>query len=163
MTPPVILSPCFTRCLHIFPQGATVRICLIICILFLLVSGTAYAESMGPTMENDHPLRDSTRNPASTMLLNAAYWLDDFFSDDRVISEENQTRIKLELGFGYSRNDTFEIKPTISGRIDLPHLSKKLNLLIFASRNNDLTSEQNPISGSPRRQGSDGSIWKPGG
>ena len=146
MTLLVIIPPSFTRCLRIFSQGTTVRTSLIVGVFFLLIIGSAFADSTVPTTENDYPLLDSTQKQASTMLLNAAYWLDDFFSDDRVISEENKTRVKLELGFGYSRNDTFEIKPTISGRIDLPHFSKKLNLLVFASRNNDFDSEQNPIS-----------------
>ena len=155
MTLPVILSPCFTKRLRLFPQGTTVRICLILGIFFLFVNVTAFAESMAPTMENDAPFLDTTHKQASATLLNTAYWLDDFFNDDRVISEENKTRIKLELGFGYSRNDTFEIKPTISGKIDLPHLGKRVNLLIFVSKNDDFATEKNPVSTSLLHQGSD--------
>jgi hypothetical protein len=57
------------------------------------------------------------------------------------------------LSLGYSKNDSFEIKPDISGRIDLPHLSKKLNLLISASNDNDFATEQNPLTATPRHEG----------
>jgi len=155
MTLPVIRSPCFTRRLRLFPQGTTFCICLTVGIFFLLARGTVFAESTAPTTENDAPFLDTTHKQASATLLNTAYWLDDFFNDDRVISEENKTRIKLELGFGYSRNETFEIKPTISGKIDLPHLGKRVNLLIFVSKNDDFATEKNPVSTSLLHQGSD--------
>ena len=121
-------------------------------ISLLLAVETAFAQATSPTEEDDRPLLDTTQEKTSALVLNAAGWMDEFFDDDRVTSEENKTRIKLEFGVGYSKNDSLEFKPNISGRIDLPHLSKKLNLLIFASSKDEFNTEQNPISSSPRHQ-----------
>ncbi len=86
------------------------------------------------------------------MVLNLADWMDDFFDDDRFSQEVNRTRIKLGLSTGYSKNDEFEIKPSLSGRVDLPNLNEKLNLLISASDEEEFVADQNPISAIPRHQ-----------
>ena len=43
----------------------------------------------------------------------------------------------------------------MSGRIDLPSLSKKIDLLLFASNDKNFQTEQNPISSYLRHQGSE--------
>lgn len=56
-----------------------VRICLTISMTFLLAIETASAQSTAPTEENELPILDSTQEQASTMILSAADWMDDFF------------------------------------------------------------------------------------
>jgi hypothetical protein len=148
---PLEVSYC-TRRLHLILPATMAYICLTMGLSFLLAIEAAFAQSTISSEEDDLPLLDSTQEQTSWMILNAACWMDDFFNDDRLTSEENRTRIRLELGFGYSKNESFEIKPDISGRIHLPHLNKKLNLLIFASNKDEFTADQNPISSSPRHQ-----------
>lgn len=98
-------------------------------------------------------LIDTTQQRASAIVINAATWLDNFFNDTRATSEMNRTWLRVGLSLGYSRNNTFEIKPDVSGRIDLPHLSKRLNLLISASNDQDFVTDQNPISAAPHHLG----------
>jgi hypothetical protein len=121
-------------------------------ISLLLAIKTALAQEINPTEGDDRPLLDSTQEKTSAMILDAANWMDEFFDDDRLTSEENRTRIRLGFSVGYSKNDSLEFKPSISGRIDLPHLSKRLNLLISASSQDEFYTEQNPLSRSPRHQ-----------
>ena len=158
MTPPEIAPLDVSNIPRRFPPLARFLACLTLGIFLLLAAESAFAQGTAPTTEIHPPdpaLLDSTHQQASKMALNFANWMDDFFDDDRFVSEENRTRIKLELSSGYSKNDDFEIKPRISGRIDLPHLNKKLNLLLFASDDEDFLADQNPISASPRHQDSD--------
>jgi len=88
-------------------------------------------------------------------VLDAAEWLDQFFYDEAVSHEENRTRIRFELSGGYTRFEEFEIKPKISGRIHLPNLNKKLNILIAAADDEEFSADDNPISAVPRHQGAD--------
>jgi len=132
----------------------TIILHLTFVILFLLPGTLAIAQANVPLTEEDPAFIDTTQQQASSMVLDAATWLDNFFNDDRAISEVNRTRLRIGLSLGYSRNDSFEMKPYISGRIDLPHLSNKLNLLISASNDEDFVTDQNPISATPRHEGS---------
>lgn len=128
--------------------------CLILGASMLLVSETARAQAAAPAQDPELPLLDTAQEQASEAVLDVAEWLDDFFDDDRARIEENRTRIRMELSSGYTRFEQFEIKPRISGRIDLPHLNKKLNLLISASDDEEFIAERTPISAFPRHQGS---------
>ncbi len=124
-------------------------------IAFLFPARPAIAQARQVPRNNDLALLDSTQQRASTMVIHAASWLDDFFNDARATNENNRTRIRLKLSLGYSKNDSLELKPSMSGRIDLPSLSKKIDLLLFASNDKNFQTEQNPISSYLRHQGSE--------
>jgi len=126
---------------------------LAVAVFLLFPSRIVCAQSARTTEIDDLPLLDSAQERTSAAVLDFADWMDDFFSDERAISEENRTRIKLEMSLGYSRNDDFEVKPRLSGRIDLPHLNRKLNLLLFASDDREFLVEQKPLPSLPRQQG----------
>jgi hypothetical protein len=133
-----------------FLSPATLALACLTVAAFLLFAGqTAFTQTIP---EKDQPFLDTAQEQTSALVLDFADWLDDFFDDDRFTDEENRTRIKLALSSGYSENDSFEIKPKISGRIDLPHVSEKLNLLLLASDDRDFNPEQNPLSAAPRHQ-----------
>ena len=133
--------------------GKRVCACLAVAVFLLSLSRIACAQSTTTTEADDLPLLDSAQEHTSAAVLDFADWLDDFFNDERAISKENRTRIKLEMSLGYSRNDDFEAKPRVSGRIDLPHLNRKLNLLLFASDDREFSVEQKPLPSLPHRQG----------
>jgi hypothetical protein len=138
---------------RLVPAINSVLIYLTFGITLLLPVNIAAAQDKAAMSTGNHAFIDTTQQQASTMVLDAAAWLDDFFNDDRATSEVNRTRLRVGLSSGYSRNDSFEMKPYISGRIDLPHLSKRLNLLISASNDEDFVTDQNPISATPRHEG----------
>lgn len=155
MNPLEILSLGGRRLLCRSLKGTGVLICLIVGVAVLLASEAALAQGAMPTSENEVPTLDSVQAQTSKVVLNLADWMDDFFDDDRYTQELNRTRIKLELSTGYSENDDFEIKPRIGGRIHLPNLSEKLNLLISASDDEEFLTDQDPISEVPRHQDAD--------
>jgi hypothetical protein len=124
-----------------------------------------YAElSLNPgTRDDEIPLSgeqqqgkiDKTHQVASTLLLSGADWIDSFFDDDRYVLEENKTRAKLRLSFGYSQFDEFEFSPQVKLRLKLPRLSKKALLIISSSDDDDFDADQNPISENPRNDDSE--------
>lgn len=151
MEPREIFAMDFGKPFRSCPLRVTVT-CLMLCVPLVLAVAPAFAQGSTPTSENGPSDLDTAHEQASTMVLDFANWVDDFFDDERFANEENRSRIKLELSTGYSRNDDFELKPRVSGRIDLPHFNNKLNLLISASDEEDFLIDQNPISAVPRHQ-----------
>ncbi len=89
---------------------------------------------------------DSGQQKASVMIADAADWFDNFFDDGRYIEEENQTRAKLKLSFGYSKNDDLDVNLRINWKIHLPKLSKKANLIISAGEDEDFDVDGNALT-----------------
>ncbi len=107
-----------------------------------------------PHQRDDFPLLskiqeeliDTGQQKASTMVIDAASWFDNFFDDERYTVEENRTRAKLRVSLGYSENEDFEAKVRVAWRIHLPKLSKKLNLIILAGDDDEFNVGDNPIT-----------------
>ena len=116
-----------------------VRYSALVVFAFALFAGSVFAE-LNPeagdqnddipfvTEEREKKL-DDTHKRASEMVLSAADWIDSFFDDDRYVLEENKTRAKLRLSWGYTRFDHFEFSPRVSLRLKLPKLSKRAFLI----------------------------------
>jgi len=91
---------------------------------------------------------DDTMESASALLTGAANWLDSFYDEGPSIPEQNHTRATLKLEFGYDKNNEFDFKPRLNLRLRLPKLTKKANLLITASDDDDFETQSNPVNGS---------------
>lgn len=137
---------------RIAPAMPTLSGLLIGCLL-PLVAASASAQTATPTAVEEPPLLDVAQKETSAAVIDAAEWLDQFFYDDNIRYEENRTRVRFELSGGYTRFDEFEVKPKISGRIHLPHLNRKINILIAASDDEEFSAGDNPISAIPRHRG----------
>ena len=106
-----------------------------------------------PLISDDQERKiDDTHQQASQLLVSAADWLDSFFDDERYILEENTTRARFRLSFGYSRFDGFDFSPRVSFRLKLPKLSKKALLIISSSDDDDFDTGDNPIDDNPRNE-----------
>jgi len=128
---------------------------LILCCLIPLIAESVPAQTTDSTAGQEQALMDSAQQQTSVAVVDAAEWLDQFFYDEAVRHEENRTRIRFELSGGYTRFEEFEIKPKISGRIHLPNLNKRLNILIAAADDEEFSADDNPISALPRHQGAE--------
>lgn len=102
-------------------------------------------EQFPQEVEND--FLDSGQQRASELVLSAATWFDNFFDNERYVGEENRTRAKLKLSFGYSENDDFEAKVRVNWKIHLPKLSKRANIIISAGDDEDFNVDNSPIDG----------------
>lgn len=80
---------------------------------------------------------DKTQQKASKMLFDAAEWFDSFFDDNRYYSELNESQAKLKLSLKYTEDGDLDLSPRIRWRIHLPKLSKKTNLILFASEDEE--------------------------
>ncbi len=107
-------------------------------------------ESQGDDMpllsEGQEKALDSGQQKASVMITDAASWFDNFFDDDRYTTEENHTRAKVKLSFGYSKNDDADVNLRINWRIHLPKLSKKANFIISAGEDDDFDVDGNALT-----------------
>jgi len=87
---------------------------------------------------------DDTQVDLSAKVVGAAEWLDSFFDDGRVLSEENKSRGSLKFQFQYTENDDFETNLRASLRLHFPKLTEKLNLLILADEDEDFDVDGDP-------------------
>jgi hypothetical protein len=150
----------------------------IITLLFLMngpgLTGMAQAQDIpkgwGDSQGKDMPLLDAqqektldeTQKSATTKLFEAADWIDSFFDDGRFLTEGNTTRATIKLSMGYSKNDSFEIKPSLDLRLKLPQLSNRLNLFIEASNGQDFNAGSDPITSRPVHEDSTNSDFTAG-
>ncbi len=120
----------------------------------LLYTFNCFAADAVPSQGNDIPLFteeqnkrfDASQERASALITDAATWFDNFFDDGRYSEEENQTRAKAKLSFGYSKNDDLEVNLRINWKMHLPRLSKKANLIISAGEDDDFDVDGNALT-----------------
>ena len=119
---------------------------------FVLFPRAGQTEQLIPGQKDEIPYISSEQAQAideaqaeiSEQVISAATWFDSFFDDQRYVAEENHTRVKLKLGVGMDRHESFQFKPRIGLRLHLPRLSKKMNILISANDDEDFDVERTP-------------------
>ena len=97
----------------------------------------AAAENDPGLPDNQTTLTDVAQEKASSRLLDAADWFDSFFDDNRYNAELNRSEAKLKLSLKYSEDDDFDLSPRIRLKLHLPKISKKTNLILFGSEDED--------------------------
>ena len=96
---------------------------------------------------------DDLQDRGSKLVSYFAKWVDSFFDDPRYLVEENRTRIKIKLAFGYSELYDFEFQPGVDIRLSLPQLENRFNILISANDDSDFDIDSNPISNTDLNSG----------
>lgn len=83
-----------------------------------------------PADEASHSggLIDTTHERASRAILASARWIDGFFSDERVVREETETRLRLGLMNYAQEGDLFDADVRTNIRLDLPLAGERLRL-----------------------------------
>lgn len=107
------------------------------------VPGTAHGEAAQADMPEPQALpatpQDEPAQPTGVDLAHeyigrsvddAAKWFDAFFGDERYVSEEAQSRIRLTPSLFYEEGEGVESRFRVNARIHLPRLSKRLRLVI---------------------------------
>ncbi|MEJ2058741.1 MAG: hypothetical protein P8X39_12990 [Desulfofustis sp.] len=105
--------------------------------------------------EESEKTLDELQQKGSALVISAAEWIDSFFDDPRYVNEENRSRAKLKLTFGYSRFDDFEFSPGIDLRLNLPVLENRVNLFLKANDDDDFDADSNPVSDSENNKDED--------
>lgn len=88
---------------------------------------------------------DQVQQKGSQLISGVAQWLDSFFNDPRYMREENKSRAKVSMKFGYSKFDDFEFRPAIRLRLSFPGLENRAKLYLSANGSEDFDVDSNPI------------------
>lgn len=136
--------------LKVFSQ-MFLRIIFVFLSIMTFLQPSRAAEINEASQGEDIPLLDESQEKAldeqqeiiSERLISAAEWIDSFFDDGRYYEEENKTRATFSLEFGYTKNDDFEVNPRISLRMQLPKISKKLNLIVKGADDEEYDTDGN--------------------
>ncbi len=139
---PAVIFSLFVFCITCLPQAASTQ-------EMPKDWGAQQGDDMLLLNKEQEKSLDSVQENASKKLLSAAEWIDSFFDDDRSTTEENKTRATVKLSMGYSRNDSFEIKPRFDLRLKLPKLSSRANLFIQAAEDQDFNFDSDPLGDRP--------------
>lgn len=91
---------------------------------------------------------DSGMDSVGKLLTETANWLDSFYESGPGYVEENQTRATLKLEFGYSERWGYDFKPRLKLKLKIPKLTRKVNLIISASDDDDFEMDSDPVNGS---------------
>jgi len=83
------------------------------------------------------PIIDRAHRGVSTGVLATARWLDEFFADPRVESEESKSRVKVRFSLFAEEGEAFDYDVRAGVRIDLPILEERLQLLIAGDPEDD--------------------------
>ena len=119
--------------------------------------------SSEPTQSDDIPLLDDDteqtidelQQKGSNLVVSAADWIDSFFDDPRYEAEQNRSRAKVKLVFGYTKFDDFEFSPGIDLRLNLPVLENRVNLFLKANDDEDFDADSNPVADSENNKDED--------
>ena len=80
---------------------------------------------------------DEVHDQGSVRVRRVSDWIDDFFDDERATEELNRSRVRLRLTAGVEEGDGVDFEPRANIRIHLPKLSNRLNLLFYASEDDN--------------------------
>jgi len=104
----------------------------VITIFFNLLPATPVWAGVGGEKNSDTDAQtkpsavDSTHEGISRRIQLSADWLDKFFDDDRYVSEQNRTRLNIELSSFIEDGEGLENSTNVSFRLALPRLNKRL-------------------------------------
>ncbi|TXS95978.1 hypothetical protein FV139_00240 [Parahaliea maris] len=68
-------------------------------------------------------------------------WMDDYFGDKEYILEEAESQLRLELIDTWDSDDGTDLKVRLRGKLQLPKISRRLNLL-FSGEDSELDSSE---------------------
>jgi len=95
------------------------------------------AEVETPAESEKEPTFDAMHRGISTGVLATSRWLDSFFADPRVESEETKTRVKIRFSLFAEEGEDFDYDVRAGVRLDLPILKERLQLLIAGDPEDD--------------------------
>ncbi|MDD9302134.1 MAG: hypothetical protein HUK40_07230 [Desulfobacter sp.] len=76
---------------------------------------------------------DTFHQKVSKTIISSALYFDDFFSDERFLLEDNQTRLMIRPAIGYEKNKDLETRLRISLRLKLPKAETRFSLLFTSN------------------------------
>lgn len=118
------------------------RVVLVVINIALVAAPALSASTHDPNINDadsieDKSIIDDVHEVASETLFEAAEWFDSFFDDTRYDTELNKSRAKLKLSTKITDEGDIDISPRFQWRIHLPKISKKTNLILFGSEDDD--------------------------
>ena len=116
----------------------------------LLFASAVHATENPISIESEGPIRpllvDRMHTGVKTRLDKYAQYFDNFFVDDRADEEAGESQFRLIGSIEHRESNGFNFTPRIKARLNLPHLQRKVNLLID-TETDDISSLTDQNSG----------------
>jgi len=123
----------------------TVKIVLLI--LGIVFASVAWSEAQAPdtpTAEAEVPITwvDNTHAYATDQTQALAEWMDSFFGDPNYDLESAESLVRVVWRNDFDQNDGYNTKVRLSGKLQLPRISKRLNLFFGGENGDDLSNDE---------------------
>ncbi len=94
--------------------------------------------------EDDIPINwvDTSHTVATNQAQALVEWMDDFFGDPNHDLEQAESLLRLEAINDWDQEDGNDFKLRLRGKVQLPRISKRVNLLFSGEEGNELTEEE---------------------
>ncbi len=116
-------------------------------LILLLSAPAAWAEEPSQTPFStplDHHI-DTAHRHLSDMVSETAVQIDNFFLDERVLDEDNQTRLIFRPGLSWEDDTGLKSFARFSLRLRLPKIEKRFNLFFSSAIEEESDAEQTPL------------------
>ena len=116
-------------------------------VFFILVLQVP-AWAQNPTPGFHTPLEahiDTVHRHLSEMVSETAVQIDDFFLDDRVLEEDNMTRLVFRPGISWEDDDGVKSFARFSLRLRVPKIEKRFNLFLSSAVEDESDAEHTPL------------------
>lgn len=71
-----------------------------------------------------------------------ARWLDSFFDDERIVTEDASTRLRVSQGVLFEQGERFRLKTRLNVKFNVPHFKNRLKLFVADENTN---ADNNPV------------------
>ena len=102
------------------------------------------AAAPAPADPNEPPLNwvDTSHAYATNQAQVLTQWMDNFFGDPNYDIEKAESLLRLEWVNDWDEDDDYNTKVRLRGKLQLPRISKRLNLVFSGSDGDDLTEDE---------------------
>ena len=87
--------------------------------------------------ETGNHIADKIHDTLSLNVSKAAQWLDSFFDDERIVDEENKTKVRLKLSAFTEEGENVDVSAKANISLVLPHTEKRLRLIVAGDPDED--------------------------
>ena len=116
-------------------------------ILVFVIASPARSEAQAPdapAAEGEAPITwvDDTHAYATDQTQALAEWMDSFFGDPNYDLESPESLVRVVWRNDFDQSDGYNTKVRLSGKLQLPKISKRLNLFFGGENGDDLSNDE---------------------
>ncbi|MFT4520684.1 MAG: hypothetical protein ACI9JM_003089 [Halioglobus sp.] len=114
-----------------------------------IITETVEGEEVAPQHDDDDPINwvDTSHAYATDSAQALTEWMDEFFGDPSYELDQAESHMRLQWRNSWDQDDGYKTKLRLRGKLQLPKVSKRLNLVFFGESSEDIVTDENSQEG----------------